>query len=52
MSKNPEEKKRLFHEAFEYAEKALKSEEGEGSFGAHKWLDFTCTCNIFILPLA
>ena len=37
MSKNPEEKKRLFHEAFEYAEKALKSEGGEGSFGAHKW---------------
>jgi hypothetical protein len=37
MSKNPEEKKRLFEEALEFAERALTSEGGSSSFGTHKW---------------
>uniref|UniRef100_A0A914YV82 Regulator of microtubule dynamics protein 1 n=1 Tax=Panagrolaimus superbus TaxID=310955 RepID=A0A914YV82_9BILA len=34
---NKEEKRTLFLEALEYAEKALKNEEAPGCFGAHKW---------------
>ncbi|KAL7074581.1 hypothetical protein ACQ4LE_006256 [Meloidogyne hapla] len=35
--KNVEEKNRLFREAFEIIEKALKCEPAKGSFGTHKW---------------
>jgi tetratricopeptide (TPR) repeat protein len=35
--KNAEEKKRLFYESLEMAEKALKSAGAQGSFAAHKW---------------
>uniref|UniRef100_A0AC34GGB1 Uncharacterized protein n=1 Tax=Panagrolaimus sp. ES5 TaxID=591445 RepID=A0AC34GGB1_9BILA len=34
---NKEEKRTLFLEALEYAEKAIKNEEAPGCFGAHKW---------------
>uniref|UniRef100_A0A914LNI0 Regulator of microtubule dynamics protein 1 n=1 Tax=Meloidogyne incognita TaxID=6306 RepID=A0A914LNI0_MELIC len=37
QSKNVEEKNRLFREAFEIIEKALKCEPAKGSFGTHKW---------------
>lgn len=37
MSKNPEEKKRLFEEALEFAERALAGEGGSSSFGSNKW---------------
>jgi tetratricopeptide (TPR) repeat protein len=37
IAQNKEEKKTLFDEALEYAEKAIKNEEAPGCFGAHKW---------------
>ncbi|KAH7726668.1 Protein F33H2.6 [Aphelenchoides avenae] len=37
MCKNAEEKKRLFNEALEMAEKAIKNGGASGLFAAHKW---------------
>lgn len=37
ITKDKEEKKTLFLEALEYAEKAISNEPVSGSFGAHKW---------------
>jgi len=37
ITKDKEERKTLFYEALEYAEKALSNEPVAGSFGAHKW---------------
>lgn len=41
LSKKPEEKKHLLHEAKEHVKKALAVEPAKGSSGAHKWFVFT-----------
>lgn len=40
LCKNDEEKKRLFKEALEFADKALKNEPVSGCSAAHKWFNF------------
>lgn len=36
-TRNQEERKRLYYEAFDFAKKALENQPATGSFGANKW---------------